>query len=119
MAKTVIAADQGGMHKYSAVVVAPETTDNATFTISLDAPASVATDVVSLRPADNIDGWRKDVVAAIQDMGFTSFRYPGGVFASFIDWRTMVGPKEQRAPYVNPNWGGLDPNDVGTDEFMR
>ncbi len=76
-------------------------------------------DLVSLRPADNIDGWRADVVAAIKDLGLTSFRYPGGNFASFIDWRTMVGPRESRAPFTNPYWGGLENNDVGTDEFLR
>ena len=70
-------------------------------------------------PADNLSGWRPDVMAAVKKMGLTSFRYPGGCFASFVDWESMVGPPEMRLPFTNPFWGGLEPNHVGTDEFLR
>ncbi len=118
-ATTTISVSTPGFQKYTATFKAPETSDNATFALTLEKRGFLAVDLVSLMPADNQAGWRADVVAALKDMGLASFRYPGGCFASFTDWETMVGPPEQRLPYVNPFWGGLDPNHVGTDEFLR
>ena len=31
----------------------------------------------------------------------------------------MVGTAEERLPFTNPFWGGLEPNHVGTDEFLH
>lgn len=118
-AQTALHVKTAGFEKYSAVLRVPETNDNATFALTLDPKGLVAVDLVSLMPADNLSGWRADVVAAVKDMGLTSFRYPGGIFTSFIDWESMVGPRERRLPFTNQYWGGLEPNQVGTDEFLR
>lgn len=118
-ARVTVPLKTPGFRKYSAELRVSETSDNATFALAAEPAGFVAADVVSLMPADNLSGWRADVVAALKDMGLRSFRYPGGCFASFLDWETMVGPPAQRAPYTNPYWGGLEPNHVGTDEFLR
>jgi hypothetical protein len=118
-ATAVIPVKSGGFEKYSADLKAPAANDNATFAITLPAKGYATVDLVSLMPSDNQSGWRADVVAAIRKMGIASFRYPGGCFASFVDWESMVGPPEQRLPFTNPFWGGLEPNHVGTDEFLR
>jgi alpha-L-arabinofuranosidase len=118
-ARVTIPLKTPGFGKYSAELRVAETSDNATFALAVEPAGFVAADVLSLMPADNLSGWRADVVAALKDMGLRSFRYPGGCFASFVDWETMVGPPEHRAPYTNPYWGGLEPNHVGTDEFLR
>lgn len=118
-AQTVLHVKTAGFEKYSAVLRAPETNDNASFALTLEPKGFVAVDLVSLMPADNLSGWRADVVAAVTDLGLTSFRYPGGIFTSFIDWESMVGPRERRLPFTNQYWGGLEPNQVGTDEFLR
>lgn len=118
-ATAVIPVKTAGYEKYSAELKAPETNDNATFAITVGPKSYASIDLVSLMPADNQSGWRADVVAATKRLGITSFRYPGGCFASFVDWESMVGPPEQRLPFTNPFWGGLEPNHVGTDEFLR
>jgi alpha-L-arabinofuranosidase len=110
---------QDGYLEHEAMLTATETTNDATFAILLKAPGRVDIDLVSLMPQDNIDGWRPDVVAALRDIGMTSYRYPGGCFTSFVDWETMVGPRERRPHFRNPFWGELEPNYVGTDEFLR
>jgi alpha-L-arabinofuranosidase len=114
-----IALQTAGFRKYSAELKVPETNDNATFALSVEPKGFAAVDLVSLMPTGNQSGWRPDVVAALKKMGLKSFRYPGGCFASFVDWESMVGPPEQRVPFTNPFWGGLEPNHVGTDEFLR
>jgi len=117
-ATEVIPVKSSGFEKYAVELRAPETNDDATFAITVAPKAAASVDLVSLMPADNRSGWRADVVAAIKKMGITSFRYPGGCFASFVDWESMVGPPEERLPFTNPFWGGLEPNHVGTDELL-
>ena len=118
-ATATIVLKTAGFQKYSADLKVPETNDNATFAISVEPKGFAAVDLVSLMPADNQAGWRADVIGALRDIGLKSFRYPGGCFASFVDWESMVGPPEERLPFTNPYWGGLEPNHVGTDEFLR
>lgn len=72
----------------------------------------------SLMPSDNIRGWRKDVVELIREAGPTVVRFPGGCFVSFFDWKTGVGPRDEREPTESYYWGGLEENDVGLAEFM-
>lgn len=108
-----------GFQKYRVELRAPETNANTTFAILAEPLGSLAIDMVSLMPADNLSGWRRDVVEALTDMGLASFRYPGGCFTSFVNWEDMVGPPVGRVPFTNLFWGGLEPNHVGTDEFLR
>ena len=46
------------------------------------------------------------------------YRWPGGNFVSAHDWRDAIGDPDQRPPTWDPVWSALQPNDVGTDEFM-
>jgi alpha-L-arabinofuranosidase len=46
-------------------------------------------------------------------------RFPGGCFASFYHWRDGVGPRHERRPRESVFWGGLEYNDVGTDEYVQ
>ena len=46
-------------------------------------------------------------------------RYPGGNFVSAYDWEDGVGPREQRPKRLDLAWHSIEPNTVGTDEFMR
>jgi len=39
-------------------------------------------------------------------------------FVSFFDWKTSVGPRDEREPQESYYWGGLEENDVGLAEFM-
>lgn len=61
--------------------------------------------------------WRPDVIEATRRLGPTLMRW-GGCFASYYRWKEGVGPRAERRPMVNLLWGGLEPNQVGTVEFV-
>jgi alpha-N-arabinofuranosidase len=42
------------------------------------------------------NGYRKDVMTAVQELKPTIVRYPGGNFVSNYNWLDGVGPKEER-----------------------
>lgn len=65
------------------------------------------------------DGWRGDVLDAIERLGFTVMRYPGGNFASGYHWKDGIGPRGTRKTVVDEAWNSLEPNLVGTDEFLQ
>ncbi|MGA3284093.1 MAG: alpha-L-arabinofuranosidase C-terminal domain-containing protein [Verrucomicrobiota bacterium] len=76
--------------------------------------------ILSLMPADNLKGWRSDVVALLKKLDSPLYRWPGGNFVSGYDWKVGIGPdRDKRAPMKNPAWWGIEPNDVGIDEFME
>jgi alpha-L-arabinofuranosidase len=64
------------------------------------------------------DGFRGDVLELVREMGVTLVRYPGGNFVSAYDWEDGVGPREDRPVRLDLAWRSLEPNEVGTDEFM-
>jgi alpha-N-arabinofuranosidase len=70
------------------------------------------------RHADS-DGFRTDVLAAMQSMGYTAMRYPGGNFASGYHWMDGIGPKAERPTVRELAWQSLEPNQFGTDEFVK
>jgi alpha-N-arabinofuranosidase len=73
---------------------------------------------VSLMPADNIQGWKPEVIAVLKSLRSGVYRWPGGNFVSAHDWRDAIGDPDRRQPIWDPVWNALQPNDVGTDEFM-
>jgi alpha-L-arabinofuranosidase len=74
---------------------------------------------VSLMPANNIEGFRADVIAALKQLRFGVLRFPGGNFVSAYEWRNGVGADiDKRPPIFDPVWRAVQPNDVGTDEFL-
>jgi alpha-N-arabinofuranosidase len=67
----------------------------------------------------NINGYRKDVVDALKEIGIPVLRWPGGCFADEYHWKNGIGPKDQRVKMINTNWGGVtEDNSFGTHEFM-
>ena len=73
---------------------------------------------VSLMPANNIEGFRAEVIAALKQLHSGVYRFPGGNFVSSHEWRDAVGPIDKRPPIFDPVWHAVQPNDVGTDEFL-
>ena len=73
---------------------------------------------VSLMPADNLDGLRPDAIAALKSLRSGVYRFPGGNFVSAHEWRDAIGDPDKRPPVYDPVWRALQPNDIGTDEFM-
>jgi alpha-N-arabinofuranosidase len=64
-------------------------------------------------------GFRRDVLAAMKELGFTTIRYPGGNFVSGYDWRDGVGPREQRPKRRELAWHSIESNQFGTNEFIE
>ncbi len=74
---------------------------------------------VSLMPADNVQGFRAEVIAALKQLHSGVYRWPGGNFVSGHEWRDAIGDPDKRPPIMDPVWHAVQPNDVGTDEFIR
>ena len=64
------------------------------------------------------EGFRKDVIEKVREMGVTCVRYPGGNFVSCYDWKDGVGEKEKRPKRRELAWKSIETNEVGTDEFI-
>lgn len=73
---------------------------------------------VSLMPADNLDGWKPNAIAILKSLDSGIYRIPGGNFVSAFEWRNSIGNPDRRPPVFDPVWHALQPNDIGTDEFM-
>jgi alpha-N-arabinofuranosidase len=74
---------------------------------------------VSLMPADNIEGFRRDTIELLKELDAPIYRWPGGNFVSGYEWRDGIGDRDKRPTIPNPAWTGIDTNDVGTHEFIR
>ncbi len=74
---------------------------------------------VSLMPADNVEGFRPDVLALLRELDSPVYRWPGGNFVSGYDWRDGLGDPDKRPTRKNPAWQGVETNDVGIHEFLR
>ncbi|HBK88309.1 MAG TPA: alpha-L-arabinofuranosidase C-terminal domain-containing protein [Cyclobacteriaceae bacterium] len=70
-------------------------------------------------PEANGEGFRKDVITATRDLGVSVVRWPGGNFVSGYHWQDGIGPKADRPKRKDLAWGDVEPNTVGTDEFLR
>ena len=73
---------------------------------------------VSLMPADNIEGFRADLVEILKYVGSPIYRWPGGNFLSGYEWRDGIGDPDQRPPRYDYAWNTVESNDMGTDEYM-
>ena len=64
-------------------------------------------------------GFRRDVADLTRELGVSMVRYPGGNFVSNYVWEDAVGPVEDRLPFIDLAWRTIEPNTVGTDEFLQ
>ena len=62
-------------------------------------------------------GFRQDVADLTRELGVSMIRYPGGNFVSNYVWEDGVGP--DRLPFIDLAWRTIEPNTVGTDEFLQ
>lgn len=68
----------------------------------------------------NVNGIRKDVVAALKEIQVPVVRWPGGCFADEYHWKDGIGSVENRSTIVNTHWGGVTENNhFGTHEFFE
>lgn len=69
-------------------------------------------------PLADENGFRKDYIEAMRELKITNMRWPGGNFVMGYNWKDGIGPKDERPVRINLAWGGLENNQVGTDEWI-
>jgi len=105
---------------YPLKFAAPALSENVRIEIVSAGKGSFKIGTLSLMPADNLNGWRSDVVPLLKELDSPLYRWPGGNFVSGYDWKVGIGAdRDKRAPMKNPAWWGIEPNDVGIDEYME
>jgi alpha-N-arabinofuranosidase len=64
-------------------------------------------------------GFRRDVIRLVRELGVPLVRYPGGNFVSGYNWEDGVGPLDKRPARLDLAWMTLEPNRIGTNEFAQ
>lgn len=70
-------------------------------------------------PTANSQGFRQDVMEFIRPLRLPLIRYPGGNFLSGYNWEDGIGDKRSRPVRADLAWFALEPNQVGTDDFLQ
>lgn len=70
-------------------------------------------------PTADANGFRRDVIELVRELGVSTVRYPGGNFVSGYRWEDGTGPVDQRPRRLDLAWHCTEPNTVGVDEFLR
>ncbi len=69
--------------------------------------------------AIELGGFRPDIYKAVQELGPTNLRWPGGGYAAQYSWKWGIGPQEDRQRWAHLMWMNYDQNDFGTDEYIQ
>lgn len=84
-----------------------------------DHACEVDVDWVMLMSADAVEGmFNPMTIQLLKQYHVTSIRW-GGNYANEYNWKDGIGPWLTRPVKDNQNWGGLEPNYFGTNEFLR
>jgi alpha-N-arabinofuranosidase len=92
-------------------------TENATLEITATGTGNFHIGAVSLMPADNIQGFRRDTTELLRQIPMGFWRY-GGNYTSNLIWYHIVGDIDKRPPDWDFAWNAMQTNDLGLDEFM-
>jgi alpha-N-arabinofuranosidase len=118
--QTVEIKDLGRDYKTFALSFrAGASSENARLEITSSGRGSLKVGTVSIMPADNVEGFRPEVLALLKELNAPVYRWPGGNFVSGYNWRDGLGDRDRRPPRKNPAWLGVEHNDVGIHEYMN
>src|SRR5579859_3439405 len=128
---TMVWGEGANDHKTATIPAPPSTYKDFPFTLTAEADAEAGSleiagtgagnfhiGAVSLMPADNLDGFRPEVIAQLKPLHSGFWRLPGGNYISNFNWYNSVGPRDKRPPDFDNAWNAMQTNDVGMDEFM-
>ncbi len=120
---TEVKVEGSDWQKYEATLRMPSGLDPGAkrffFALTISEGGPVWIDYANLVPADHVEGFCPEILKVFRELKPHHIRYPGGNFASGYHWRDGVGPREKRPTRLNVAWLALEPNEVGTDEFLR
>ena len=68
-------------------------------------------------PTADAEGFRRDVLDLVNELGVTTIRYPGGNFVSGYRWEDGVGPRGARPRRLDLAWHSTETNEIGLHEF--
>lgn len=68
-------------------------------------------------PEADEEGFRRDVIELVKELGVSTIRYPGGNFVSGFRWEDSVGPRADRPRRLDLAWHSTETNEVGLHEF--
>ena len=103
---------------YPIAFTAGASTDEARLEIAGRGKGRFRIGTASLMPANNVEGFRADVLGLLRELDAPVYRWPGGPFVGGYDWRDGIGERDRRPPRKNPAWKGVEHNDVGIHEFV-
>jgi alpha-L-arabinofuranosidase len=63
------------------------------------------------------NNWKPTVIEVTKSLAPGMMRW-GGNFSAYYKWREAVGPRNERVPLLNTDWGGIETNQIGTAEFV-
>ncbi len=69
-------------------------------------------------PTADEQGFRRDVLDLVRELAVPLVRYPGGNFVSGYRWEDGVGPLAKRPRRLDLAWRTIEPNLLGTNEFI-
>jgi alpha-N-arabinofuranosidase len=119
LASVRIGAPSAKWKKLAGRLVSRGTTDQAVFEVEAVGEGRLWLDKLSLMPEDNVEGWRRDVVEAMKELGPPVLRWGGStVDPGLYRWAEAIGARDSRPSFVNRVWGRRDTNDVGLEEFV-
>ena len=101
------------------------TLSNGQIELASQAGGNIRIGAVSLMPANNFHGMRRDVVDLLKQLKPGSLRWPGGCYAEFYHWQDGLLPVDQRPPvgptdlsFLLPATDNFDSQEIGIDEFI-
>ena len=65
------------------------------------------------------DGFRRDVLDLVKELGVPIVRYPGGNYVSNFFWEDSVGPAADRKARLDLAWRTVESNKFGIGEFVK
>jgi alpha-N-arabinofuranosidase len=106
--------------KFSASMTSTGRSAQAVFELRVEGEGRLWTDKLSLMPADNENGWRRDVVDAMKEIAPPIVRWGGSIIdPGGYRWKNGIGDRDLRNAFPNAAWGRSESNDVGIDEFCQ
>lgn len=117
LTKTII-VDKETFHKVDLLYEVGKVGGSATLQIVGEGDGYFKVGAVSLMPANNVKGFRKDLVDLLKQLNSGIYRWPGGNMLAGYEWRDGIGDRDKRSPKYDYAWNALEDNDVGSHEFM-
>jgi alpha-N-arabinofuranosidase len=87
-----------GYRKFPLSFAAKADNDDGRLEITATGTEAYHVGAVSLMPANNVEGFRAEVIAALKQLHSGVYRFLGGNYVSAYEWRYAVGDPDKRPP---------------------